>query len=443
MAGRAGRDLLLRHALAGPGQPRAAPRCRSAALVVVLLALQRAYLRTPPRGSLGRDTLIGGALALLATLLLAGLGTRAGPAPARRPARRLPRLSGDARRSRGRRSPTASAPVPRRGWRARNAQASVDRGPRRTGHRTRRGGPRGGGARPHPPLRPRPDDRRQRARRGPRRPAGRQSSTSCCAAAARALLGLRERRCVAARRRARCRPSAPVQERCTEVIVADPSRVGGTAAAGALADASDRMANSLDTLISELRRQLGPMPRSSVQGRDGIFADLAAFTALPRLTGLALSVDGTRLVAAMQQPDAKGGALHVLALGDPAGRGEPARLTYSAKGESAPAFRPDGSPAVHLGPSRPGRRRRRRRRSRAVVLPRPASRAWWPAVPAASAARWSPPPPAASSLVGEPAASTPPTTTTSAGAPARKDRKISAILHTGMPIRYWDHELGR
>ena len=24
----------------------------------------------------------------------------------------------------------------------------------------------------------------------------------------------------------------------------------------------------------------------------------------------------------------------------------------------------------------------------------------------------------------------------------RKDRKISAILHTGMPIRYWDHELG-
>ena len=25
---------------------------------------------------------------------------------------------------------------------------------------------------------------------------------------------------------------------------------------------------------------------------------------------------------------------------------------------------------------------------------------------------------------------------------ARKDRKVTAILHTGFPIRHWDHELG-
>jgi hypothetical protein len=36
------------------------------------------------------------------------------------------------------------------------------------------------------------------------------------------------------------------------------------------------------------------------------FADLAQFVALPRVTSLALSADGSRLVAAIQQPDEKG-----------------------------------------------------------------------------------------------------------------------------------------
>lgn len=43
------------------------------------------------------------------------------------------------------------------------------------------------------------------------------------------------------------------------------------------------------------------------------FADLAAYAALPRITGLALSLDGRRLVAAVQAPDAKG-ARYVSAL---------------------------------------------------------------------------------------------------------------------------------
>jgi uncharacterized membrane protein YccC len=50
----------------------------------------------------------------------------------------------------------------------------------------------------------------------------------------------------------------PLQERLAEAIRADPARFGGAAVAGALLDASDRIANSLDTLVSELRRQLGP-----------------------------------------------------------------------------------------------------------------------------------------------------------------------------------------
>ena len=73
------------------------------------------------------------------------------------------------------------------------------------------------------------------------------------------------------------------------------------------------------------------------------FADLAAFVAHPRITGLAMSPDGARLVATVQTPDRKG-ARYVSAVWEiPLAGGEPVRLTRSAKGESAPAFRPDGS----------------------------------------------------------------------------------------------------
>src|SRR5579875_2318269 len=74
-----------------------------------------------------------------------------------------------------------------------------------------------------------------------------------------------------------------------------------------------------------------------------VFADLAAFAALPRLTSLAMSIDGSRLVATMQQPDAKG-AKYTSSLWDiDLDGGAPTRLTFSDKGETAPAFRPDGS----------------------------------------------------------------------------------------------------
>jgi hypothetical protein len=39
------------------------------------------------------------------------------------------------------------------------------------------------------------------------------------------------------------------------VLRDDPARAGGIETAGALADASDRLANAVDTLASELRRQ--------------------------------------------------------------------------------------------------------------------------------------------------------------------------------------------
>ena len=73
------------------------------------------------------------------------------------------------------------------------------------------------------------------------------------------------------------------------------------------------------------------------------FADLAQFAALPRIAGLTLSPDGTRLVAAVQHPDAAA-ARYTTALWDiDRSGGAPTRLTWSDRGETSPAFGPDGT----------------------------------------------------------------------------------------------------
>ena len=73
------------------------------------------------------------------------------------------------------------------------------------------------------------------------------------------------------------------------------------------------------------------------------FANVSAYVDLPRLTGLVLHPDGSRLVAVLQEPDAKR-SRYVSSLWEiPLDAGEPVRLTRSEKGESSPAFRPDGA----------------------------------------------------------------------------------------------------
>jgi dipeptidyl aminopeptidase/acylaminoacyl peptidase len=130
--------------------------------------------------------------------------------------------------------------------------------------------------------------------------------------------------------------------------------------------------------------------------------DPARFVALARLTSLALSPDGSRLVAVRQEPDTKG-AKYVSALWqvDPEGEREAIRLTRSEKGESQPAFRPDGSLLFVSGRPEPGNDDE-------------------------ESALWELP------AVGE------------VRVVARKDRterKLNHILHDGFPIRYWDHEV--
>ena len=87
------------------------------------------------------------------------------------------------------------------------------------------------------------------------------------------------------------------------------------------------------------------------------FEDLHDYIAIPRVTGLRLSPDGTWLAATVQQPDPDGkkystGIWRIPADGGPQTPGSsgssgpsarPVRLTQSAQGEDGPAFLPDGS----------------------------------------------------------------------------------------------------
>ncbi|HEY2764676.1 MAG TPA: S9 family peptidase [Pseudonocardiaceae bacterium] len=177
------------------------------------------------------------------------------------------------------------------------------------------------------------------------------------------------------------------------------------------------------------------------------FQDLQDYVSLPRVSGLALAPDGSRLVTSVSTPAADRTS-YVTALWevDPAGVRPARRLTRSATGEEHPVFAPDGDllfvsarpdpdepadepkdpapPALWRLPADGGEAR--------VIGTRPGG------VRAASVA-----PGAGTVLI---------TSMTLPGAAtaeddehrrrARKDNKVSAILHTGYPTRFWDHDIG-
>ncbi|WP_432499282.1 alpha/beta fold hydrolase [Kineococcus gypseus] len=177
------------------------------------------------------------------------------------------------------------------------------------------------------------------------------------------------------------------------------------------------------------------------------FADLDAFAALPRLSGLALSADGTRLVTtvATLTPDATRWRAALWEV-DPAGRRAARRLTRSAAADSSPVFAPDGTllfTSARPDPEAPGEE--------------DAPAALW-ALPAAGEARvvgtrpggFSAPLVArtggrvvvtSATLPGADAAEDGPTSDAARRA-ARRERKVTAVLHARVPVRYWDHDLG-
>ena len=174
------------------------------------------------------------------------------------------------------------------------------------------------------------------------------------------------------------------------------------------------------------------------------FSSLDDYIALPRVEGLALSPDGTRVVltVATLKKDATGYERALWAV--PAdGSGAPVRLTRSAKGESGASFtasgdvlfvsaRPDvegdaddESGQLWLLPAAGGEARAVTRLAGGVGGVAATAEASDRVVLAAELL------PGADTLEAEAALRA-----------RRREKKVSAILHETYPVRYWDHDLG-
>ncbi|SNS40185.1 Dipeptidyl aminopeptidase/acylaminoacyl peptidase [Geodermatophilus saharensis] len=175
------------------------------------------------------------------------------------------------------------------------------------------------------------------------------------------------------------------------------------------------------------------------------FERLADFAAIPRVSGLALSADGTRLAVAVQTLDGEGtkwqSALWEV---DPAGQRPPRRLTRSAPGESAPAFGPDGTLLFVSARPDPAA-------GKDAGDPKPAL---WALPPGGGEARpvVTRPGGVAGFAVAADSGDVVVVAATHPGAgdasddearrKARSDAGVSAILHEAYPVRYWDADLG-
>ena len=171
------------------------------------------------------------------------------------------------------------------------------------------------------------------------------------------------------------------------------------------------------------------------------FDDLDAYVALPRVSGLAVSADGSRVVTTIAElNDKRTQWVNAVWEVDPAGVVPARRLTRGAKGESSPVFTAGGD--VLFVASRPNEDDDK------------ATAALW-RLPAAGGEAFE-----ALALPGDVEAVRTATEADLAVVRAptmpsarnidddrrlrelRKDNKITAILHTGYPIRHWDKDLG-
>lgn len=172
-----------------------------------------------------------------------------------------------------------------------------------------------------------------------------------------------------------------------------------------------------------------------------VFEDLDDYLAVPRVSGLAISPDGSRLVATVSTLNEKRNEfLSAIWELDPNGQQPARRLTHGVKGESAPAFTAGGD--VLFLAVRPGE-----------DDDKPPAALW--RLPAAGGEAFEAltMPGGIAGAVSARAADVTvvaaPLLPSSAGVDddktrreARKENKVSAILHTGYPVRHWDHDLG-
>ncbi|MGC5614862.1 alpha/beta fold hydrolase [Georgenia sp. Z1491] len=172
------------------------------------------------------------------------------------------------------------------------------------------------------------------------------------------------------------------------------------------------------------------------------FHDLDAYVALGRVSGLALSPDGTRLVTSVAALDDKATRYQssVWEL-DPAGERPARRLTRGGSGESAPTVTASGD--LVFTAARPDPADEEGERARAWVLPAGGGEARVLAdhpggVEAVLTAR------AADTVVvaGSPLPGSSDLEDDTERRTARTEKKVAAILHTAYPVRFWDHDLG-
>ena len=174
------------------------------------------------------------------------------------------------------------------------------------------------------------------------------------------------------------------------------------------------------------------------------FDNLDDYLALPRVSGLAVSADGSRVVTTVAElTDKRSEYVTAIWELDPSG-GQPAmRLTRGATGDSSPAFTADGD--LLFVSSRPGADNTDGKKPPAALWRLPSGGG--EAVEVASA------PGGVSAVRAARAADA--TVIASALLPAardvdddrrlrdlRKDAAVSAILHTGYPVRFWNNDIG-
>ncbi|MET0698759.1 MAG: S9 family peptidase [Mycobacterium sp.] len=171
------------------------------------------------------------------------------------------------------------------------------------------------------------------------------------------------------------------------------------------------------------------------------FDDLDDYLTLPRVGGLAVSADGTRVVTTVAELNAKRTEfIRSIWELDAEGRLPARRLTRGAKGESSPTFTADGD--LVFVAARPGEDDDKPpaalwrlpaaggEAEEVVTLPGGVS-AVHTARAAARTVLTAPLLPSARDVEDDRRLRT-----------LRKDNSVSAVLHSGYPVRYWDHDLG-
>jgi dipeptidyl aminopeptidase/acylaminoacyl peptidase len=174
------------------------------------------------------------------------------------------------------------------------------------------------------------------------------------------------------------------------------------------------------------------------------FHQLDDYLELPRLSGLRLAPDGDRLVTSVSSLDPER-TRYLTALWeiDPAGARPARRLTRGERGERAPAFTPDGDLLFVSARPDPERKPADEPPAALWLLPKDGGEA---------RVVGSRPGGIDSPEVAAGAGTVLVTSMTLPGAvtgedderrrTARREKKISAILHDGYPVRHWDHHLG-